>query len=94
MNTLLLKDNENDINKAGEILKNGGLVGIPTETVYGLAANALDGKAVAKIFTAKGRPMDNPLIVHIQSIDDIERWSLVSEFPEKAKMLAEKFYIF
>lgn len=92
MNTLLLKDNENDINKAGEILRNGGLVGIPTETVYGLAANALDGKAVAKIFAVKGRPMDNPLIVHIQSIDDIERFDLVSDFPEKAKMLAEKFW--
>lgn len=92
MNTLLLNDNENDINKAGEILRNGGLVGIPTETVYGLAANALDGNAVAKIFDAKGRPMDNPLIVHIQSIDDIERFGLVSDFPEKAKMLAEKFW--
>ena len=92
MNTLLLGDNENDINKAGEILRNGGLVGIPTETVYGLAANALDGKAVEKIFRAKGRPMDNPLIVHIADIGDIEKFSLVSEFPEKAKLLAEKFW--
>ena len=63
MKTLLLSDNENDVKLAGEILKNGGLVGIPTETVYGLAANALDGGAVAQIFSAKGRPMDNPLIV-------------------------------
>ncbi len=92
MNTLLLRDNENDIKKAGKILAGGGLVGIPTETVYGLAANALDGKAVSKIFAAKGRPMDNPLIVHIQSANDIERFNLASEFPKKAKMLAEKFW--
>ena len=92
MNTLLLSDNENDIKQAGEILKNGGLVGIPTETVYGLAANALDGRAVASIFRAKGRPMDNPLIVHIADIGDIERFNLVADFPEKAKKLAEKFW--
>jgi L-threonylcarbamoyladenylate synthase len=92
MNTILLKDNENDIKKAGEILSKGGLVGIPTETVYGLAANALDGKAVAKIFQAKGRPMDNPLIVHIQDISDIEKFNLVSEFSDKAKALAKKFW--
>ena len=50
---------------AAEIIKNGGLVAIPTETVYGLGANGLDEKAVAKIFEAKGRPQDNPLIVHM-----------------------------
>ena len=50
---------------AAEIIKNGGLVGIPTETVYGLGANGLDENAVAKIFEAKGRPQDNPLILHI-----------------------------
>ncbi len=92
MHTLLLKDNEADIKKAGEILRNGGLVGIPTETVYGLAADALNPSAVAAIFEAKGRPMDNPLIVHIADIGDIERFSLVSEFPEKARALAEKFW--
>lgn len=92
MNTLLLKDNNEDIKKAGEILAKGGLVGIPTETVYGLAANALDGDAVAKVFKAKGRPMDNPLIVHIQDIGDIEKFNLVSEFSHKAKALAEKFW--
>lgn len=89
MNTLLLNDNQNDIEKAGKILSGGGLVAIPTETVYGLAANALDGRAVASIFRAKGRPMDNPLIVHIADIEDISRFSLVSRFPEKAKLLAE-----
>ena len=92
MNTLLLNDNQNDIEKAGKILNGGGLVAIPTETVYGLAANALDGRAVASIFRAKGRPMDNPLIVHIADIEDISRFSLVSRFPEKAKLLAKKFW--
>ena len=62
----MLKPNQADI--AGRILRNGGLVAIPTETVYGLAANALDGQAVANIFKAKGRPMDNPLIVHITEL--------------------------
>lgn len=92
MKTLLLKDNQGDINKAAEILKNGGLVGVPTETVYGLAANALDGKAVAKIFEAKGRPMDNPLIVHIADFSDIERYNLVSEIPKQAYELADAFW--
>lgn len=88
MKTLLL--GKNDIDKAAEIIKSGGIVAMPTETVYGLAADALNGKAVAKIFRAKGRPMDNPLIVHISDINQIEM--LVSDFPEKAKKLAEKFW--
>ncbi len=92
MNTLLLQDSQQDIEKAGEILANGGLVGIPTETVYGLAADALNGNAVAKIFEAKGRPMDNPLIVHIKDIKDINKFGLVKEFPKKAKLLAESFW--
>lgn len=92
MNTLLLSNNEKDIQKAGKILADGGLVGIPTETVYGLAADALNGEAVAGIFKAKGRPMDNPLIVHIQDIGDIERFSLAGEFSEKAQALAEAFW--
>ena len=77
---------------AAEILKNGGVVGIPTETVYGLAADALNGKAVEKIFKAKGRPMDNPLIVHVSDFSDIEKYNLVSEIPEKAKSLAKAFW--
>lgn len=92
LKTLLLENTEENINKAAEILKNGGLVGIPTETVYGLAANALDGKAVAKIFEAKGRPSDNPLIVHIADFSDIERFNLVSEIPDTAKLLAKHFW--
>jgi L-threonylcarbamoyladenylate synthase len=64
--TEILSANEDDtLKKAAEIIKNGGLVAIPTETVYGLAANALDPAAVSRIFTVKGRPQDNPLIVHL-----------------------------
>lgn len=92
MKTLHLTTSKEDINTAAQILKNGGLVAMPTETVYGLAANALDGKVVSTIFTAKGRPSDNPLIVHISAIEDIEKFALVREFPEKAKLLAENFW--
>ncbi|MFI3205869.1 MAG: L-threonylcarbamoyladenylate synthase [Clostridia bacterium] len=90
MKTLVLSTEKEDIEKAGEILKNGGLVAIPTETVYGLAANALDSQAIKKIFIAKGRPSDNPLIVHIQKFSDIS--PLVKNIPEKARILAEKFW--
>ena len=58
--------------RAAEIIKNGGLVAIPTETVYGLGANGLDENAVARIFEAKGRPQDNPLILHICGPEQIE----------------------
>lgn len=87
---LFKKDDAAGLKTAAEILKNGGLVAIPTETVYGLAANALDGAAVAKIFRAKGRPMDNPLIVHIGKFDEI--YPLVRSVPEKAKALAEAYW--
>ena len=90
METLLLNNTDGDIARAGDILRNGGLVAIPTETVYGLAANALDGAAVAGIFRAKGRPQDNPLIVHISHID---QWAgLVREIPEAAMALALAFW--
>jgi L-threonylcarbamoyladenylate synthase len=79
-----------DINVAAQLLNEGKLVAIPTETVYGLAANALDAKAVIKIFEAKNRPTFDPLIVHTYSISEIEKW--VTHFPEKAKILAEKFW--
>jgi L-threonylcarbamoyladenylate synthase len=59
------KEIEDKINAAARILREGGLVGIPTETVYGLGANGLDPKAVNRIFEAKGRPNDNPLILHV-----------------------------
>ena len=70
MNTIIEKVNKNRIDmqvirRAGEIIKQGGLVAFPTETVYGLGANALDEEAARKTYAAKGRPSDNPLIVHI-----------------------------
>lgn len=92
MDTLLLKTRDEDIKLAASFIKDGGVVGMPTETVYGLAANALDEKAVARIFEAKGRPSDNPLIVHIAEIEDIERFNLVSEIPHEAKALASAFW--
>ncbi len=79
-----------DTHLAAEILRSGGLVAIPTETVYGLAANALNEEAVKKIFVAKGRPSDNPLIVHISKVEEIE--PLVKEFTSEAKLLAEAFW--
>ena len=72
---MIYEATDENIAKAGEILKNGGVVAIPTETVYGLAANALSEKAVKKIFEAKGRPADNPLIVHITDAKDIEKYA-------------------
>ncbi len=90
MKTLVL--DKTQINVAAELLKNGGVVGIPTETVYGLAADALNGEAVAKIFKAKGRPMDNPLIVHIADFGDIDRFGLVETIPESARLLAKHFW--
>ena len=92
MNTLLLGTTKEDIKKAASFLKDGGVVAMPTETVYGLSADALDGEAVKKIFLAKRRPMDNPLIVHIAELEDIERFNLVSEFPKTAKALAQRFW--
>jgi len=78
------------ISRAGEIIKKGGLVSFPTETVYGLGANGLDEKAVEKIFLAKGRPQDNPLILHIASEKELE--DLVEEIPEKARLCMGKFW--
>ena len=75
---------------AANILKNGGLVAIPTETVYGLGANGLDEGAVAKIFEAKGRPQDNPLILHISGPEQIELFC--HHIPQKAYDLAERFW--
>ncbi|MBQ4119687.1 MAG: threonylcarbamoyl-AMP synthase [Clostridia bacterium] len=78
------------LEKASEILKNGGIVGIPTETVYGLAANAYNSDAITKIFKAKGRPQDNPLIVHIASIDTL--YEIAKDIPKTALLCAEKFW--
>jgi len=81
---------QNEIETAARILKEGGLVGIPTETVYGLGANGLDPKAVGDIFTAKGRPQDNPLILHIPQASWLERYC--RDIPEQAYALAEAFW--
>ncbi len=90
MNTEILTYSPESTKRAADILRAGGIVGIPTETVYGLAANALDADAVADIFVAKGRPQDNPLIVHISSIDMLP--PLVREIPDVAMRLADKFW--
>ena len=78
------------IREAAELIRKGELVGMPTETVYGLGANALDENAVKKIFEAKGRPGDNPLIVHVSCLDEIP--PLVREIPDSAKRLMEAFW--
>ena len=75
---------------AAKLLHDGAIVAIPTETVYGLAANAFDADAIKAVFEAKGRPQDNPLIVHISSIDYL--FELVTEIPDDAKKLADAFW--
>ena len=79
-----------DTQAAAEILKRGGLLGIPTETVYGLGASGLDREAVAHIFAAKGRPQDNPLILHVPSADWLARYC--ENIPDAAYALAERFW--
>lgn len=81
---------EKALSESAKLIKSGEVVGIPTETVYGLAANALDENAVKKIYIAKGRPSDNPLIVHISDLSELS--ALVAEIPEKVKIMAEKFW--
>ncbi len=91
MRTLMLSANElNTAKNAAEIIKNSGLVAIPTETVYGLGANGLDESAVAKIFEVKGRPQDNPLILHISKVEDMEQFC--HSIPKAAYALAEAFW--
>ena len=75
---------------AADIIKKGGLVAIPTETVYGLGANGLDEQAVIKIFEAKGRPQDNPLILHVAEPAEMEKFC--HNIPKSAYLLAEKFW--
>lgn len=78
------------IAQAGEIIRKGGLVAFPTETVYGLGADALNPEASKKIYAAKGRPSDNPLIVHITNMEALEK--ITSDIPQKAKELAKRFW--
>ena len=84
------KEIEDKIAAAAKILRDGGLVGIPTETVYGLGANALDGAAVKRIFEAKGRPQDNPLIIHVTGPQWLPRYC--ADVPPLAYVLARKFW--
>lgn len=84
------KIDEEVLARAGEILKKGGLVAFPTETVYGLGANALDEEAARKTYAAKGRPSDNPLIVHIADVEALS--AIVETIPEKAKRVMARFW--
>lgn len=90
METKVLKPTKDNIRYCAELLKSGEVVGMPTETVYGLAANAFDESAVRKIFKAKNRPADNPLIVHISDFDMIN--DLVSDIPDAAISVCKKFW--
>lgn len=90
VNTEVLPFSPESAEKAAEIMAAGGVVGIPTETVYGLAADARNESAVHSIFEAKGRPQDNPLIVHISAIEQLR--PLVREVPELALRIAERFW--
>lgn len=76
--------------RAGAVIRNGGLVAFPTETVYGLGGDALNEESSKKIYAAKGRPSDNPLIVHIADMEHLEK--IVSEVPEAARKLAKAFW--
>lgn len=91
METILLSAAHPDtISRGAEIIRSGGLLGIPTETVYGLGANGLDPDAVLRIFAAKGRPQDNPLILHVSGLEQVE--SFCHHIPEVAWRLMEKFW--
>lgn len=88
--TVVEKADEASIRRAGEILKSGGLVAFPTETVYGLGANGLDADAAAKIYAAKGRPSDNPLIIHITDRKALD--TIAAHVSSKAEKLMEAFW--
>lgn len=90
METLRLETDQDSIEKAGEIIREGGLIAFPTETVYGLGANAYDARAVKSVYSAKGRPGDNPMIVHIAHFDQLE--DVVSEVPDIGRQLIEVFW--
>lgn len=90
METKLLKPNEESIRLACKLLKQGEVVGVPTETVYGLAGDATNPEAIKKIYQAKGRPADNPLIVHISNTNMLD--GIVKFVPEDAKILMQNFW--
>ena len=90
MRTQVLPVTEESIALAARLLNQGELVALPTETVYGIAADARNGAAVRKIFEAKGRPQDNPLIVHIYGMEMLH--GIVTQVPVRARKLAEAFW--
>ena len=94
METKVVKVTDKNIDEvmeeAGSLIKSGELVAFPTETVYGLGGDALSVDSSAKIYAAKGRPSDNPLIVHVADYSDLEK--IVKELPKEAKMLADAFW--
>lgn len=90
MNTQILKPTQSAINLACELLKQGEVVGVPTETVYGLAGDATNPTAIKKIFEAKGRPADNPLIVHISNLKQLN--GIVTTISKDAKLLMQHFW--
>lgn len=92
MKTIMLSTDQADINIAAELLQNSELVAFPTETVYGLGASAFDEKAIEKIYQVKGRPADNPLIVHIADYQDIAKISSVPLDHEQLSSLAQAFW--
>ena len=81
---------DKELREAADIIKRGGLVAFPTETVYGLGASALLQEGAQKIYKAKGRPSDNPLIIHVSSVDDFEKWCEIDD-PEGFRRLAQHF---
>ena len=87
---LLYADAPNTVAQAAEIIRRGGLLGIPTETVYGLGANGLDSDAVLKIFLAKGRPQDNPLILHVSGAKQVP--AFCHDIPDSAWHLMQQFW--
>ena len=92
MKTLRLSTNESDIRQAGEIIRSGGLVAFPTETVYGLGADALNAGAVSSVYKAKGRPSDNPMIVHIAyvaALDDLVKGGMDSLSGDVHRLIGE-----
>ena len=95
MKTEVIKIDQNNMDtealeRAAAIIRDGGLVAFPTETVYGLGADALSAEASKKIYAAKGRPSDNPLIVHVAEFSDMEK--IAQEMPEEASKLADAFW--
>ena len=92
MNTIVFHPESDPaaIQEAAAILRRGGLLGIPTETVYGLGADALNEDAVVRIFLAKGRPQDNPLIIHVPDASWLEQYC--RDVPPEAYRLAERFW--